>query len=684
MPKDEPYDLIIERNIVDKLGLKLYDKISAVVAELVANSYDADSEEVVVEVPLGKYLATKVDNVITDAGYTINIVDKGHGMTPKEANELFLKVGKEKWVKKGEGVSREKGRNVMGRKGIGKLSPFGVCKTIEVWSAGGEKTSKGYEVTHFKMNYEEIIKDTSQNTNSKEKVPIYHPEPFEDDHSWSKSRGTIITLKDFLIRKVPDEIVFHKELSYRFGLNQPDFEIKVKDNKSENPVPIFTLGEYPVELMDNTKTNVDDRPVPVNGEDLPVKGWVGFSKHHYKNDDIAGVRIYVRGKIAAVTRDFGLPSGFSGEFAVRSYLIGEIHVDWLDNDEDLIQTSRQDILWSSELGEALAKWGQELVKEVARAGRQPQRDKTSKKFMEISKLAERAKNQYAGKPKIIETAIEFGKKIGSFASEDQLNNDDGNDYVEGLTQIILTLAPHKLLIDAFKQIEETAVDGKVDMQKLKEIFETTKIAQLASYGQLVAEKLSTIDLLETTIRDRSALERDLQEIIEDAPWLIDASFITVTTNQALRTFKSAFEEWYFQTYQEPLITSTEDLPDEETPGIPNENKRPDFILLNIGHYLLVLEIKGPNHTFNNDDWKRFEKYHEAIEKFSQQNSGCLRDFPGGVKYVIIAKDVSLTHFHKKLFDTLIREKELEQHSWETFLANTKRSHRAYLEVRDIT
>ena len=40
------YELKISRLTVDKLGVKPYDKASAVVAELIANSYDADATEV--------------------------------------------------------------------------------------------------------------------------------------------------------------------------------------------------------------------------------------------------------------------------------------------------------------------------------------------------------------------------------------------------------------------------------------------------------------------------------------------------------------------------------------------------------------------------------------------------------------------------------------------------------------
>ena len=122
------------------------------------------------------------------------------------------------------------------------------------------------------------------------------------------------------------------------------------DTKEVNPEEEFEIGKEDIPLMGGTKIVVDDIPIKTeDGNEYPVRGWVGMSKKPYKNVEFAGVRIYVRGKIASITRDFGLPSGFTGEFVARSYLVGEVHADWIDDEDDLIQTHRQDILWASDL-----------------------------------------------------------------------------------------------------------------------------------------------------------------------------------------------------------------------------------------------------------------------------------------------------------------------------------------------
>ncbi len=53
------YRMRISRMTVDKMGVRLYDRVSAVVAELIANAYDADAENISVRVPLSSLLARR-------------------------------------------------------------------------------------------------------------------------------------------------------------------------------------------------------------------------------------------------------------------------------------------------------------------------------------------------------------------------------------------------------------------------------------------------------------------------------------------------------------------------------------------------------------------------------------------------------------------------------------------------
>ena len=104
--KTEDYFLRISHlTPIDQLGVKLYDKVSAVVAELIANGYDADAENVIVRLPLGVTLAKKDKNKHSvDLGYLIEVEDNGHGITPDEARKFYLEVGRDRRTHKEQGA----------------------------------------------------------------------------------------------------------------------------------------------------------------------------------------------------------------------------------------------------------------------------------------------------------------------------------------------------------------------------------------------------------------------------------------------------------------------------------------------------------------------------------------------------------------------------------------------------
>lgn len=436
------YELRISPTTVDKLGVKLYDKVSAVVAESLANSYDADAEVVTIRLPLGTQLATKdkLTKTVSQASppWTIAVVDDGHGMTPGEAKRFFLEVGRDRREDPAQGdLSREKKRSVMGRKGIGKLAPFGVCRVIEVESSGGALAEAGYYTTHFFLEYDAIMA-AGGGTSADDRVPL---RAGTNDGKFLRHRGTTIRLTMFDAKRVPDRDTFKRQLERRFALAAADFAVTVHDTRSPTS-PDFSVEAFKVPIDSTTLIDLATRPVQQeDGTMLAVTGSLGMAIESYRNEEMAGVRIYARGKIIATTRDFEQPAGFTGEFAIRSYLVGEVHAEWLDDDDDLIRTDRQDILWSSERGEALQKWGAELIKEIGASTRAPRRARTRHSFLQKSDVERLARERF-GDEHVVNTAVKLAEQIGSFA-EDEL---DDPVYVRDLCEVVLSVAPHRALI----------------------------------------------------------------------------------------------------------------------------------------------------------------------------------------------------------------------------------------------
>ena len=406
------YSMRISRLTVDKLGVKLYDKVSAVIAELIANAYDADATEVTVRAPMSQFLATRAGGAVADKGFDIQVVDNGIGMTPQQVQDYFLVVGAERRNDPNRGgLSPGFSRKVMGRKGVGKLAPFGICKTIEVISAGGkliaadrgDSLDSGYLTSHIVLDYDGIV------ALGDEPDERYKPTVGDRDESLSEKSGTQIILKNFNYRKVPEIGILGRQLAQRFGIKSPDWQVQLTDNTKSGSSP-ETVGDFHVDTMPNTRITFQSDGSVVgpdgtverelsagfdhDGAFYPLSGWMAYSKAPYSDELMAGVRIYCRSKIAAQTSIFNQRAGFTGEHNIRSYLVGELHADWLDEDEDLIQTDRRDILWSDERAAAFQAWGQAIVKRIGTLSRDPLRKATLEIFLDTGDVDGRILEAY--------------------------------------------------------------------------------------------------------------------------------------------------------------------------------------------------------------------------------------------------------------------------------------------------
>jgi hypothetical protein len=651
LEKTAKYRMVISRNTIDKLGIQLYDKPSAALVEIIANAYDADARHVAVKVPLNKTLASRSqDGKVTDLGYTISVKDDGHGMTSQEVNDFYLRVGINRRQDKQRGAKSPKGRNVTGRKGIGKLAPFGICKRIEVKTAGGTRTAKGYQISDFVMDYGKILSETDE---------PYPPDLGDDDGKFTEESGTEIILSSFLHKRTPDAETFHRQISRKFSLGVPDFEVEVEDSVTSES---FKLGELEVETNPNTKIDLDGRTFTTEGgETLRVRGWVAYSKYPYKNEEVAGVRIYANGKLAATTKDFGIKAGFHGEHTVRSYLLGVIHADWIDEEEDLNRTDRQDILWDSERGAAFQKWGQDLLRELGKIALKPMREKSWQVFLEKSNLESEAMTRFKD-PELRASVMQVAKGLGSVASLDYLEDEE---HVESLKQLVFTVAPHKVLVEKLQQ----AAEADEPIEVISRLFNDAKLAETASLGQIALERVGAVKRLQDKVKEPTTVEeRVFQELIEKATWLLDPRWTALQANQAFSSLSSAYNAWYLKTYKKRIQTSTID-----------SNTRPDFIMLHVGKRIEIVELKKPDHTFNDDDFERLQDYVESMERFLKENREYMEDFDE-VHATLIADRLRLSRTPQKAFASLETAGRLSRKTWLVILRETQKVHEDFLKA----
>lgn len=120
------YALNVDPRILELLGPNLYTNIYYVLAELIANAYDADAKNV--------YIISNKDD--------IRVEDDGHGMSYENGDiKKFLNVAGVSRTGENDSLTRSGERKKMGRKGVGKLAALSVSESVDITTTiNGEKS----------------------------------------------------------------------------------------------------------------------------------------------------------------------------------------------------------------------------------------------------------------------------------------------------------------------------------------------------------------------------------------------------------------------------------------------------------------------------------------------------------------------------------------------------------------
>ena len=693
------YRMRISRLTVDKLGVKLYDRVSAAIAELVANSYDADATKVTISAPMAEWLAEKHEGTLKDKGYTIEVVDNGTGMTPEEVNDFYLVVGAErrKDPRRGD-LSRKFKRKVMGRKGVGKLAPLGICERIEVITSGGERMqqgeTKGYLTAHFTLDRSSMMQDDD--------AP-YFPKAGPQNGTLQPKTGTTIRMSQFDYRHVPKIEDFDRQLAQRFGVKTANWEIILRDSEKTAAVKdaTRTVGDFDIVLKSNTKIEfrekLDDsgerydppqygafsedgeerQDVTASfeheGRHYPVTGWMGYSKLPYHDDLMAGVRIYCRGKIAAQTSIFRRTGGFTGEYDIRSYLVGVLNADWLDEEEDLIRTDRQDILWSFPLGKAFETWGQNVVKVIGALTRQPMRIAAWDLFKEQTHIEDKVDHEFPGEHQaaIREKTLEIAETIAKSARPEELED---KQHCGTLLKLAMLLGPH---ITLEEKLTEAGGDAHT-LEVVTNILRIARVAELSSFGRIADDRVKVIKKVAELKEDTNTMEEPFQALIEQAPWLINPQWSPISDNQSLTNLKNRFVHFYKEQTGETITIfgATPHKGDKRSAFVMTSQ----FVMTTQDDAVEIIEIKRPGHALQNMEMDRIVTYHDTMDAFFHENKN--EDVLQGFEkfhITLVCDKVSLKGAQKVAFDGMQASGGLTQVSWGSFLNRTRKMHEAFLK-----
>lgn len=356
-------------SLVEQLGAQLYPSVTATVAELISNAWDADATSVWVQVPF--------DADWSEPSAEISVIDNGHGMTRAAAQATYLVVGRKKRLGP-HGDRSENGRPVHGRKGIGKLAAFGTASYLECTTLRDDTT------TAFGLDYDELRRlNPDQNYYVD---PVKDPAPLVAPTGEILRSGTRIKLTGLRVKRKISEQSFLNSMSRRFALTGMEVWINGK------PLQRYSI---PLEYRLPADYNPDELPIDADGwakEKLPsgdiVSWWIGFTAKPLAESDQQGISILARDKMAQRPFKFERSQGTTAQLGLE-YLVGEVKADWIDNgddiDTDYIQSNRDQLqLEDSRLDEFL-QWGRRRLSWALRA-RQELRNRQNEATVEKDAL----------------------------------------------------------------------------------------------------------------------------------------------------------------------------------------------------------------------------------------------------------------------------------------------------------
>ena len=349
MTKKDKLQMSFDPLVIDDLGAKLYSTLPPILAELIANGYDACAKKVYIDLNNNK-----------EDGKEIIVVDDGIGMSFGEINEKYLRIGRKRRNCSAENDKKCE-RQPIGKKGLGKLAFFGISTKAEI------ETVQDNKKTVFTMDWDKI-----QDVPDQEKY-----EPSYSISDIKKKSYTKIILKN-IKRKTDFDVDKLKKSISNYFIFDKDFKVYIKTTKEDDYSEInnelrYTFNdrqeEFSWDFPDFLKAH------PKIGKDYDfAKNLTGkiitFNKPVPSN--IGGVTLFSRKKLVSTPKTFPVYS--SSHF--YQYLTGWLEVDFIDElKPDVIATNRSSLNWNDEKLEGLNSFLHDVISIIEKEWRDKKADK---------------------------------------------------------------------------------------------------------------------------------------------------------------------------------------------------------------------------------------------------------------------------------------------------------------------
>lgn len=554
---DKKLRFTFEIGTIDHLGVKLYSTIPPMIAELISNAWDADAHNVYL------YFNDKDTK-------SIIVKDDGSGMDFDELNEKFLTIGRNRRIATNTDKTRG-GRPVLGKKGLGKLSMFGIGKKITI------STIKNGKKNSFIMDYDEIKKRSQDKT--------YEPVVIDFDVDTEETSGTEIKIENLARQSGFNLQSIRKSILNRFSIFSSDFIVHINDDEtlriSENGF-LTESHQFKWEFPnDFTKEQKAFQTLYDFGISNNVKGTI-FTSATPLSKQRQGIILFSRGKLVQESMSFSE----RGNDNFFQYMAGSFFVDFIDDpfDIDNCSTDRKSLAWDSYGNTNLDSLHQLLEKLVSMT---QSKWRQSRKDVKKQRIEERGGDLSLWINDLNPVEKPLARKlVDAILENDNISEDSANNYIAYIKDMYGFTGFQNFTA----KLDELGVLGNENAIKL--LTDWSEI-EAKEYAKISMGRIKTIEQFDKYIKENASENKVIQKFLEEFPWLLDPKM-------------EKFEREV--TYTNLLKRHFSD--DQEI----ESNRRIDFLCTKSSGVVHVIELKRPNIKLTVKQIQQIAEYVEFIKK----------------------------------------------------------------------
>lgn len=604
-----------EIGTIEHLGVKLYSTIPPMLAELISNAWDADAHNVYL------YFSDKDSKSIV-------VKDDGSGMDFDELNEKFLKIGRNRRIATNTDKTKN-GRLVLGKKGLGKLSMFGIGKKITI------STIKNGKKNSFVMDYEDI-------KNCRQKK-IYEPEIIDFEVETKEENGTEVKIENLARQTGFDLYAIRKNILNRFTIFSSDFIVHINDDEklkiSENNFLSESYQfswDFPKDFTQEKDSFQDLYDFAIKND---IRGTIYTSATPISKKQ-QGIVLFSRGKLVQESMSFSERANDN----FFQYMAGSFYVDFIDSsyEVDNCSTDRKSLAWDSYGNTDLDSLNKLLEKIVSiTQGKWRQ----SRKILKKQKIKERGIDIDFWIDNLNPAEKPLARKlIDAILENDTISEESVNNYIA----YIKDMYGFTGFQDFTAKLDDLGVLGNENAIKL-----LTDWAEIEAkeYAKISMGRVKTIEQFDKYIKENASENKVIQKFLEEFPWLLDPKM-------------EKFErEVNFSKILKEKFSDANEL---------ESNRRIDFLCTKSSGVIHIIELKRPNIKLTVKQIQQIAEYVEFIKQQFPQSVDKIKGYlisdnmtyePGAetIRNALETQDIFVKSYSDLLLEARLYNKELYDH-----------------------